>query len=356
MQTASCASLSSRSLSSRVLVWCTVSIDTHERHVCSLDRLFNYLLTRTTAHLSPPTNMADIGRPPTPQAMVHRLPDKLDSVSTGGTKPSKFIILIVASTAVAGKVQIAKSVSHALACPLFQGDSLHETAAKAASVGAPTRVTGAESEEQAPASGANETRYQRMWLSKMTRTGLLFPDEARPAGSGFSGFGGTSSTSTSRRGSASSIASDVSSHDAAGSTSSMASSAMSGGAPKYVNKPPVAAILSEEERLRKANPALVVLTHPELETWHKGCIRRAVGDYNIGVIFVPLDEDEEPPVLRPLDPRTMTSFGSLGSFGAARKSAPRSWEEEVVLSVNVEATVEDLAEEVIEGARDIMNT
>lgn len=292
--------------------------------------------------------MADLARPPTPQAMVHRLPDKPDVSPAEVTKPSKFIILIVASTAVAGKVQIARSVSSALACPLFQGDSMHETAARASSVGAPT------GDEQASASGANETRYQRMWLSKMTRTGLLFPEESRPATGGFSGFGGASSTSTSRRGSASSAASDVSSFDAAGSTSSFASSVMSGGATKYINKPLVAT-QSEDERQRKANPALVVVTHPELESWHKDCIRKAVGDYSIGVIFVPLDEDEELPVLRPLDPRSMTSFGSLCTFGTARRAVHPTWDEEVVLTVNVEAKVEDLAEEIVDGVRDIMN-
>lgn len=296
-----------------------------------------------------------IPRPPTPQAMVHRLPDKPDVSSEEGTKPSKFIILIVASTAVAGKVQIAKSISNALACPLFQGDSLHETAAKAASVGAQMRPTGTDSDEQAPASGANEARYQRMWLSKMTRTGLLFPDESRPAGGGFSGFGGASSTSTSRRGSASSATSDTSSFDAAGSTSSIASSVMFSGAPKYINKPPVAT-QSEDERLSRANPALMVLTHPGLENWHKECIRKTVGDYDIGVIFVSLDEDEELPVLKPLNPRTMTSFGSLGTFGTARRVVRQTWDEEMVLRVNVDANVEDLAGEILDGVQDIMNT
>ncbi|KAK4539400.1 hypothetical protein LTR36_010963 [Oleoguttula mirabilis] len=293
-------------------------------------------------------------RPPTPQALIHRLPDRHDVSSTESKKPSKFIVLIVASNAVAGKVQIAKAVSNALACPLFQGDSLHETAAKAASVGAPTRFTGADGDERAPLSGANEARYQRMWLSKMTRTGLLFPDESRPAGGEFSGFGGASSTSTSRRGSASSAASDVSSDDAAGSTSSFTSSVMSVAAPKYINKPPVA-IQSEEERLRSANLALLVVTHPKLESWHKRCIRTAVGDYDIGVIFVPLDEDEELPVLRPLDPRTMTSFGSLGTSGMARRGGRSSWDEEVVLRVDVEAKVDDLAEAIVDGLRDIMD-
>ncbi|KAF1347581.1 hypothetical protein BDV97DRAFT_355511 [Delphinella strobiligena] len=290
-------------------------------------------------------------RPPTPQAMVHRLPDISDVSSMESTKPSKFIVLIVATTAVAGKVQIAKSVSNALTCPLFHGDSLHETASRAASVGPPMRADG---HEQAPSSGANETRYQRMWLSKMTRTGLLFPDESRPANSEFSGFGGASSTSTSRRGSASSVASDVSSIDAAGSTSSIASSGMSYGAQQYINKPPVIT-QSDDESAHKASPVLMVVTHPQLESWHKDCIRKAIGDYSIGVIFVPLDEDEELPVLTPLDPRTMAGFGSLSTFGIARRAVCPSWDEELVLIVNIEANVEDLTQEIIDGVRDIVN-
>ena len=284
-------------------------------------------------------------RPQTPQAMLHRMPDKPDLPSEGNTKPSKYIILIMAPTAVAGKVQIAKTVSNALSCPLFQGDSLHETAAKAASVGGPRRPAGAEGDEGAAAApGANEARYQRMWLSKMTRTGLLFPEGSRPAMEDNFGFGGGgSSTSTSRRGSGSSVASAASSSDAAVPTAS-----------KYINKPPVLA-LSEDEKLRKANPALMVVTHPDLETWHKDSIRKAVGEYGIGVIYVPLYEDEELPVLKPLDPRTMTSFASLGSFGAAQKAVGATLDEEIVLTVDVEAKVEDLIEEIVDGVREIMN-
>jgi hypothetical protein len=294
-------------------------------------------------------------RPQTPQAMLHRLPDKPYPSSEGNTNPSKYIILILASTAIAGKVQIAKSVSNALSCPLFQGDSLHETSAKAASVGAPRRPTGAHGDEQAAASGANEARYQRMWLSKMTRTGLLFPEESRPANEGFSGFGGASSTSTSRRGSGSSVASSSSSSDAV-SKSSIASSFMSSGAPttKYMNRPPVFTV-PEDEKVCKANPALMVVTHPDLETWHKDSIRKAVGEYGIGVIFVPLYEDEKLPVMKPLDPETMTSFASFG-FGTAQKAAGATLDEEIVLRVNVEANVEDLIEDIVAGVREIMNT
>ena len=302
-------------------------------------------------------------RPQTPQAMLHRLPDKPDLASKENDKPSKYIILIIASTEVAGKVQIAKSVSNALGCALFQGDSLHETSAKAASVGAQRRPIEADGDEETVVSGANESRYQRMWLSKMMRTGHLFPEESRPATQEFSGFGGSSSTSTSRRGSNSSVASASasSSSDAVVSTSSIASSfTTSGSTPttKYINKPPVLSS-SKEEKLRKANPALMTVTHPELEKWHKDCIRKAVGEYGIGVIFVPLyedeDEDEELPILKPLDPKTITSFSSLGSsFGTAQKAAGVTLDEEIVLRVNVEAKVEDLIEEIVDGVREIM--
>lgn len=82
--------------------------------------------------------------------MLHRLPDKADSSMEEGAQPSKFILLLMGSIKVAGKVQIATSVSKALSCPLYQGDSLHESCAKVATVdmGATESM-----------SGANETRY-----------------------------------------------------------------------------------------------------------------------------------------------------------------------------------------------------
>lgn len=274
-------------------------------------------------------------RPQTPQAMLHRLPDKPDSqaIEPGTTtKPSKYIVLILASTAVAGKAQIARSVAEALQCPLFQGDSLHETSARAASVSA--------KDNDAPP-GPNMDRYQRMWLSKMTRTGYLFPDESRPANQGFSGFGGASSSASPASGIV--------------PPSSSSGPSMFGAAPgtgKYINKPPPVAILSEDEKQRQANPALMVTTHPVLEQWHKDSIRHVVGEYGIGVIFVPLDVDELP-VLKPLDPRTMTSFAS--AFNVAQDLSPGgSLEEEMVLSVNTEAKVENLIDDIVGRVRDIM--
>ncbi|SPO01887.1 uncharacterized protein DNG_04560 [Cephalotrichum gorgonifer] len=333
-------------------------------------------------------------RPQTPTVMIHRLPDHPGISFEADVKPSKYIVLIIASNAIAGKVQIARSVASALSCPLFQGDSLHKTASRAAGVGVPQGPTGDGGDAQAVESGANEARNQRMWLSRMMRTGYLFPEESRPANEGFFGFGGTSSTSTSRRGSFSSVAS---SSDGAVSTSSFASSLMSSGAHtmKYVNKPPTIA-LSEDERLRKENPALLVVTHPLLEKWHRDAIRTGVGEYGIGVIFVPLhedidreirilnslgcfatvpkldrgtldeemelsadaeaklDDDEELPVLKPLDPTNMSSFGPPGSSAFTQKATSATLGEEIELKLNVEARVEDLTEDIVGRVRGIM--
>ena len=304
-------------------------------------------------------------RPQTPQALLHRAPDRPDAADTL-IKPNKYIILLLAPTAVAGKVQIATSISQTLSCPLHQGDSLHESSAKAAAVGASRSDDG------------GRGRYQRMWLSKMTRTGLLFPEESRPATEGFSGFGGgSSSTSTSRRGSGSSISSTTS--FGGGSTASSAivvanQFMTSGGTNRYVNQSVLAT--SEEERRRKPNPALMVLTHPDLEAWHKDAIRKATGEYGIGIIFVPLykvdteDDDEsedELPVLRPLDPRTISEFTSFDALRAAAggfdggkklkygKGKEGNLEEEMVLEVDVEGSVEDIIDEVVRGVRNVMS-
>ncbi|RDW66016.1 hypothetical protein BP6252_09651 [Coleophoma cylindrospora] len=317
-------------------------------------------------------------RPPTPQALLHRAPDKPDASSEPST-PKKYIILILAPTSVAGKVQIATSVSQALGCPLFQGDSLHESSAKAAAVGASRSDDG------------GRARYQRMWLSKMTRTGLLFPEESRPANEGFSGFGGSGgggSSSTSRRGSASSVSSSASFDGASTASSSAAGSEVGNqflksgggvlGANQYVNKHVFT--VSEGDRRRALNPALMVLTHPELEPWHRDAIRGAVGEYGIGVIFVPLfktgaeeeendgddEEEEELPVLRPLDPRMISGFTSFDALKAAvggveggeklkyGKGKAGNLEEEMVLEVDVGGRVEDIAEEVVKGVEDVM--
>lgn len=317
-------------------------------------------------------------RPPTPQALLHRAPDKPDADDATLTKPNKYIILLLAPTSVAGKVQIATSVSQSLSCPLFQGDSLHESSAKAAAVGA------SRSEDN------GKGRYQRMWMSKMTRTGLLFPEESRPATEGFSGFGGgPSSTSTSRRGSGSSISSksSFSGDSTAGSTASstinvgnqfMTSGGLFG-ASQYINKPVFT--VSEEERRRASNPALMVLTHPELEAWHKDAIREATGEYRIGIIFVPLfkigtehddeleeeeEESEELPILKPLDPRRVSEFASFDALRAAAgsvdggkkpkygKGKEGNLGEDMVLEVDVGGSVEVIIEEIVNGVRNVI--
>jgi hypothetical protein len=206
----------------------------------------------------------------------------------------------------------------------------------------------------------------------MTRTGDLFPEESRPATEGFTGFGGTSSTSTSRRGSVSSVASGHSSSSSApNSTSPYIASSQPPTRPitstfqteASVPKGLTVFTLSEQERRRRANPALMVLTHPELEPWHKLAIRNAVGPYGIGIIFVPLyreeydDEEEDLPVLRPLDPTTMSSFpASFDQLGVEAKK-PRGWgtlDREMMARIDVDADVEAKTAEIIDLVRDVM--
>ena len=124
----------------------------------------------------------------------------------------------------------------------------------------------------------------------------------------------------------------------------------------------------------------MVLTHPDLEAWHKDAIRKAIGDYKIGIIFVPLfrvvakhdDELEEKgkdelPVLRPLDPRTISGFTSFDALRDIAESVDvgkklkygngkeANLEEEMVLEVDIEGTVEEIIEEVTRGVLDVMS-
>lgn len=75
----------------------------------------------------------------------------------------------------------------------------------------------------------------------------------------------------------------------------------------------------------------MVLSHTGLESWHRLAIRKAVGEYGIGVIFVPLysegeeegggNGEEDLPILRPLHPTTM--IGSHVSFRiSSRRGKP----------------------------------
>lgn len=319
-------------------------------------------------------------RPPTPQILVHRQPDKAEFDPT--KRPSKYIILIMGSTAVAGKVQISQTVARGLSCPLLQGDSLHESTAKAAIVGAARNATAENAEathEGATSSAPNETRYQRMWLSRMTRTGHLFPEESRPAAEGFSGFGGSSMIPTSkddRRGSSSSVASVASTTpgtpltpwSSEGQSTPPASSSHPPRPtpttfPKEATTHNPVFTLSELERLRRANPALLVLAHPQLEPWHKLAIRNATREYGIGIIFVPLYEEQDTdsgdddngddlPILRPLDPRTMISFPT--SFGEKRTRVPACLDKEMKVIINTNADVEGKIKEILDSCREIM--
>ncbi|MCJ1408288.1 hypothetical protein MMC19_002362 [Ptychographa xylographoides] len=123
----------------------------------------------------------------------------------------------------------------------------------------------------------------------------------------------------------------------------------------------------------------MVLTHPALEAWHRDAVRKATGEYGIGVVFVPLFEtgaehgDEVDgrggdglPVLRRLDPRMVSEFTSFDALGAAAGAVERgkklrygegregSLEEEMVLEVDVRGSVEEIIEEVVRGVRDVM--
>jgi hypothetical protein len=145
------------------------------------------------------------------------------------------------------------------------------------------------------------------------------------------------------------------------------------GTSQYIHQPVFT--ISEEERRRKSNPALMVLTHPELEAWHKDAIRDATGEYGIGIIFVPLfttdaehdDElEDDLPILRPLDPTTISGFTSFDALRAAAggvdggtklkygKGKAGNLEEEMVLEVDVGGSVEEIIEEVTRGVRDVM--
>lgn len=123
------------------------------------------------------------------------------------------------------------------------------------------------------------------------------------------------------------------------------------------------------------NPALMVLTHPELEAWHKDIIRKTTTEYGIGIIFVPLFkvddkyEDEngrEFSVLRQLDLRTVSEFTSFDALRAATEGLDGrkqlkygngkegNLEEEMMLEVDVGGSVEEIIDEIVRGVRDVM--
>lgn len=87
-----------------------------------------------------------------------------------------------------------------------------------------------------------------------------------------------------------------------------------------------------------------------------------MGDYGIGVIFIPLydegdedeaDEEEDPPILRPLDPTRLSFPPTVGtSFGRARGWG--SLDDEMKLNIDVNADVEGKTFEIIEGVTHVM--
>ena len=96
----------------------------------------------------------------------------------------------------------------------------------------------------------------------------------------------------------------------------------------------------------------MVLTHPLLEGWHKSCLRQCLGEYDIGVLFVPLDADAEPPVLQVLSPLMATNFKS---FSELRRAAKPDWSGEVVVSVDVDAAVDALAVDISRKVNEIVD-
>jgi hypothetical protein len=119
----------------------------------------------------------------------------------------------------------------------------------------------------------------------------------------------------------------------------------------------------------------MVLTHPNLEAWHKDAIREATREYGIGTIFVHFGntdaeddeekEEEELPVLRPLDPRTISGFASFDALRAAAADVggetnlkygkgKRGNVAEMMVRVDIRGSVEEVAEEIVSEVRDIM--
>lgn len=292
-------------------------------------------------------------RPSTPQTLQHQAPatKPLDLTTT----PQKYIVLLQAPTHVAGKLQIATQVSERLSCPLFQGDSLHESCAKAAAV--------AKSED------GGRARYKRMWFNKMVRTGLLFPESSKPI------FDGSAHE---RRGSDSSMSSFTFSssiwHENSTDSSSLASSGTDHADKHYstlkihVNAP-IATHSRMEDLKRDGSPSLLILTHPEMEQWHKDVIRETVQEYGIGVLFVPLygevahENKDHFPILQPLNRSMVQDFQSFEQMRAAL-ARDRDKEyghgkkadlgQEMVLKVDAAGTVEELTAEIVAGARNVI--
>lgn len=105
-----------------------------------------------------------------------------------------------------------------------------------------------------------------------------------------------------------------------------------------MNNPPATSFHSRQSA--EDNRLVLVITHPKLDDWHKNCVQNTLSDYGIGVIFVPLDEDDDLPVLKPLDPTTIMSFDQLSQVHR-RESAT------VTLRVGTDGTVEETIHQIV---------
>lgn len=267
--------------------------------------------------------MADIPRPATPQVLIHQLPSP--PAQDLSAAPSKYLLVMLTPVEYPFKVMLADALSTNFSCKYYIGDSIHRVCEKAASVG------GAE---------PNVERYARMWLTRMTRTGLLFPEESKPATAEFTG-----STSTSRRGSVSSVASEPES--VSGSIFDKPTTATAAVDPK------IARLRAALEKEKTSQPVLLVLTLPVLANWSKQAIRDALGEYGIGVIYLHLyeeeeEEEEELPILQPLSHLTMSSFG------AGKQRGWGNLTEEMKIVVDTNQPVNKQASEVTEDIQFII--
>jgi hypothetical protein len=115
----------------------------------------------------------------------------------------------------------------------------------------------------------------------------------------------------------------------------------------------------EKNRLRSANPALIVLTHPQLDSWHKLAITAAVENYGIGVVFVPLcgeveESQEELPILQSLDPTKMTNFPLSVSASNAEPKASAPETKQTKLFINSNANINNQIDKIITEVKELV--
>jgi hypothetical protein len=100
----------------------------------------------------------------------------------------------------------------------------------------------------------------------------------------------------------------------------------------YVNKPPAMSFQSRQSS--EDNRLVLVVTHPKLDDWHRSCIQNTLGD------FVPLDEDDDLPVLKPLDPTTIMSFDQLSQVHRGESAT-------FTLRVETDGTVKEIIYQIV---------